>query len=63
MSGPVAVFMCYISEFHSTTFRPKLITIVGVYYGIARTMLPLIAWGILPLKVHFTLIEGIIGVY
>ncbi|GLV32007.1 uncharacterized protein CBL_07766 [Carabus blaptoides fortunei] len=59
MCGPVAVLMTFLAEFHCSSFRPNIITILGIYYGIARTLLPLLAWWIMPLKLHAVIIPGI----
>lgn len=59
MCGPVAVLMTFLAEFHCTSFRPNIITIIGIYYGIGRTLLPLLAWWIMPLKLHAVIIPGV----
>ncbi|GLV41971.1 uncharacterized protein CBL_10130 [Carabus blaptoides fortunei] len=50
ISGPYSCLMVYLSEFHSSKYRSHVVTLYGIGFGGANTLLPLLAWLILPLN-------------
>ncbi|XP_061395350.1 synaptic vesicle glycoprotein 2B-like [Musca vetustissima] len=53
MCGPFAVLMTYLSEFHGTNFRSRIMMIIGVMFSMAAILLPVLALLILPLDWNF----------
>uniref|UniRef100_A0A1A9ZAD7 Major facilitator superfamily (MFS) profile domain-containing protein n=1 Tax=Glossina pallidipes TaxID=7398 RepID=A0A1A9ZAD7_GLOPL len=48
VSGPFAVVMSYLSEFHGFKHRPRIIMIIGMMKSLATLILPIIAYVMLP---------------
>lgn len=48
MCGPFAVLMSYISEFHGTNHRSRVMMIIGMFFSLATISLPAIAWVVIP---------------
>lgn len=48
VNGPFAVLMSYLSEFHNTNARPRVMMMVGIYFALATLSLPGLAWAIFP---------------
>lgn len=48
MCGPFAVLISYLSEFHGSNFRSRIMMIIGVMFSMAAIMLPVVALTILP---------------
>lgn len=48
MCGPFAVLMSYISEFHGTNHRSRVMMVIGMFFSLATISLPAIAWFIIP---------------
>ncbi|XP_068623516.1 synaptic vesicle glycoprotein 2A-like [Battus philenor] len=46
-NGPFAVLISYIAELHRTELRARVILLTSLFYTIANTTLPLLAWAIL----------------
>lgn len=46
-NGPFAVLISYIAELHRTELRARVILLTSLFYTIANTTLPLLAWGLL----------------
>lgn len=61
MSGPFAVLMSLLSEFHGKKYRDRIMLFVGMSCSLANTILPLIASVILPFHWHLVLINNFIG--
>ncbi|XP_072397582.1 synaptic vesicle glycoprotein 2B-like isoform X2 [Diabrotica undecimpunctata] len=58
IAGPFAAMSAYLSEFHSSEYRNKVQLINGTLASFAQVMVPLIAWGILPLPIKWSLFDG-----
>uniref|UniRef100_A0A1B0FDW3 Major facilitator superfamily (MFS) profile domain-containing protein n=1 Tax=Glossina morsitans morsitans TaxID=37546 RepID=A0A1B0FDW3_GLOMM len=48
VSGPFAVVMSYLSEFHGFKHRPRIIMVIGMMKSLATLILPIIAYVMLP---------------
>lgn len=48
MCGPFAVLISYLSEFHGSNFRSRIMMVIGVMFSMAAIMLPVMALTILP---------------
>lgn len=48
MNGPFAILMSYLSEFHNTKTRSRVMMMVGIYFAFATLSLPGLAWVIFP---------------
>ncbi|KAL9895224.1 uncharacterized protein ACN2A1_006007 isoform 1-T1 [Glossina fuscipes fuscipes] len=48
VSGPFAVVMSYLSEFHGFKHRPRIMMIIGMMKSLATLILPIIAYVMLP---------------
>ncbi|KAL0831723.1 hypothetical protein ABMA28_001266 [Loxostege sticticalis] len=46
-NGPFAVLLSYIAELHRTELRARVILLTSLFYTIANTTLPMLAWAIL----------------
>ncbi|XP_049870515.1 synaptic vesicle glycoprotein 2C-like [Pectinophora gossypiella] len=54
-NGPFAVLISYLAEMHRTELRARVILLTSLFYTIANTTLPLLAWGILTRDLDFYL--------
>lgn len=45
--GPFAVLMSYLSEFHGTNHRPRVMMYIGMFFSLSTILLSLSAWFIL----------------
>ncbi|XP_013190386.2 synaptic vesicle glycoprotein 2C-like [Amyelois transitella] len=52
-NGPFAVLISYLAELHRTELRARVILLTSLFYTIANTTLPLLAWAILTKEWHF----------
>ncbi|KAI5635172.1 sugar transporter domain-containing protein [Phthorimaea operculella] len=52
-NGPFAVLISYLAELHRTELRARVILLTSLFYTIANTTLPLLAWGILTQDLDF----------
>lgn len=52
INGPFAALQCYISEFHGTRHRSRVLMILGTISSIGNVILPLMALGVLPLNIN-----------
>ncbi|KAM3956181.1 synaptic vesicle glycoprotein 2C [Aphomia sociella] len=52
-NGPFAVLISYLAELHRTELRARVILLTSLFYTIANTTLPLLAWAILTQNWHF----------
>ncbi|XP_053605411.1 synaptic vesicle glycoprotein 2A-like [Plodia interpunctella] len=52
-NGPFAVLISYLAELHRTELRARVILLTSLFYTIANTTLPLLAWAILTKDWHF----------
>ncbi|XP_038220267.1 synaptic vesicle glycoprotein 2A-like [Zerene cesonia] len=52
-NGPFAVLISYLAELHRTELRARVILLSSLFYTIASTTLPLLAWAILTQDWHF----------
>lgn len=50
VAGPFAVLMSYLSEFHSSEHRSRIIIATGIYAGTVNLFLPMLAWIIMSLQ-------------
>ncbi|XP_075156315.1 uncharacterized protein LOC142229627 [Haematobia irritans] len=48
VSGPFAILMSYLSEFHGANHRSQIMMIVGIMFSISNIILPVLALSILP---------------
>ncbi|XP_075975758.1 synaptic vesicle glycoprotein 2C-like [Anticarsia gemmatalis] len=58
-NGPFAVLISYIAELHRTELRARIILLTSLFYTIASTTLPLLAWAILTKEWDFTLFNSL----
>lgn len=61
INGPQAAFTAYLAEFHSAKFRTRIIVGRGIVVHSAKFVLPLLAWAVFPLDLHYLLFGGRIG--
>ncbi|CAG9839479.1 unnamed protein product [Diabrotica balteata] len=61
--GPSAAMSAYLSEFHSSEYRNKVQLINGTLASVAQVVMPLIAWGILPLPIKWSLFDGYVELH
>jgi hypothetical protein len=61
MSGPFAILMSFISELLSKNYRSRVMISLGIIYSLGDIALPVLAGLLIPQKLHFTVIEGILG--
>ncbi|XP_072399916.1 synaptic vesicle glycoprotein 2C-like [Diabrotica undecimpunctata] len=61
--GPFSAMAAYLSEFHSSSYRARIQVVSGLFTGIAQIILPLLAWGILPLPIKWSLFDGFIELH
>lgn len=52
INGPFAALTSYLSEFHSAKHRARVQMILGIIFSFGNFILPLMAWGILPLNFY-----------
>ncbi|XP_013166756.1 PREDICTED: synaptic vesicle glycoprotein 2A-like [Papilio xuthus] len=57
-NGPFAVLISYIAELHRTELRARVILLTSLFYTIANTTLPLLAWAMLTHTWDFHLFNG-----
>ncbi|CAG5034015.1 unnamed protein product [Parnassius apollo] len=57
-NGPFAVLISYIAELHRTELRARVILLTSLFYTIANTTLPLLAWAMLTNDWDFYLFSG-----
>uniref|UniRef100_A0A1I8PCF2 Major facilitator superfamily (MFS) profile domain-containing protein n=1 Tax=Stomoxys calcitrans TaxID=35570 RepID=A0A1I8PCF2_STOCA len=57
MCGPFAVLMSYLSEFHGTHYRARIMMIIGVMFSMGSIMLPVLALTILPNDWNFDILN------
>ncbi|XP_045496971.1 synaptic vesicle glycoprotein 2A-like isoform X2 [Colias croceus] len=62
-NGPFAVLISYLAELHRTELRARVILLTSLFYTIANTTLPLLAWGILTHDWDFVLFGGAIEIH
>ncbi|XP_050515583.1 synaptic vesicle glycoprotein 2B isoform X2 [Diabrotica virgifera virgifera] len=58
ISCPFGAMSAYLSEFHSSEYRNKVQLINGTLASFAQVVAPLLAWGILPLPINWSLFDG-----
>ncbi|XP_037029687.1 synaptic vesicle glycoprotein 2C [Bradysia coprophila] len=46
--GPFAVLMSYLSEFHGTDHRSRVMMVIGMFFSLATISLPALAWFVIP---------------
>lgn len=56
-NGPFAVLISYIAELHRTELRARVILLTSLFYTIANTTLPLLAWAILTKDLDFYIFD------
>lgn len=61
INGPLAAFVSYIAEFHSSKHRTRIIIVRGMIVHSAKFLLPLLAWSVFPLDLHYSFFKGYIG--
>lgn len=59
ISGPFAVLMSYLSEFHGLEYRSRVMMTLGIFYSLAGICLPGLAWLVIPLSWNLTIIENL----
>ncbi|XP_028129872.1 synaptic vesicle glycoprotein 2B isoform X2 [Diabrotica virgifera virgifera] len=60
INGPFAAMTTYLGEFHSAQYRSKIQLVKGALVSVGQLVLPLLAWGIVPLPVDWSLFNGLI---
>lgn len=55
MCGPFAVLMSYLTEFHGTQHRPRIMMLIGIMFQLAAILLPVLALLILPNEWNFSI--------
>ncbi|XP_066993974.1 synaptic vesicle glycoprotein 2C isoform X2 [Anabrus simplex] len=60
ISGPYAVLMSYLAEFHGAQYRSRVIMSTGISVSVANILLPVIAWMLLPQPWSWDLFGGYI---
>ncbi|KAJ8977730.1 hypothetical protein NQ317_019405 [Molorchus minor] len=58
INGPFSGMSSYLSEFHSSKYRPKIQLTIGTMTAIGTIVLPILAWGILTQSWEFSLFGG-----
>ncbi|XP_046606913.1 synaptic vesicle glycoprotein 2B-like isoform X1 [Neodiprion virginianus] len=58
MSGPYAVNMTYLAEFHSGKYRSKVVLWARLFPSLGSIVLPGLAWIVIPQPWSFTLFNG-----
>ncbi|KAJ8977731.1 hypothetical protein NQ317_019406 [Molorchus minor] len=58
VNGPFSGMRSYLSEFHSSKYRPKIQLTIGTMTAIGTIVLPILAWGILTQSWEFSLFGG-----
>lgn len=61
--GPFAVLMSYLTEFHGSKHRPRVMMATGMIFSSASICLPLIGWGIIPQTWSFNFYNILCGYY
>ncbi|XP_072389099.1 synaptic vesicle glycoprotein 2B-like isoform X1 [Diabrotica undecimpunctata] len=61
INGPFTAMATYLGEFHSAQYRSKIQLVNGAVMCTGQLVLPLLAWGILPLPVDWPLFNGLIN--
>ncbi|XP_046615131.1 uncharacterized protein LOC124302722 [Neodiprion virginianus] len=59
MSGPFAVNMTYLAEFHGVKYRSKMLLWARLFPSLGSIVLPGLAWMILPQSWSFSLFDGV----
>ncbi|XP_037296767.1 synaptic vesicle glycoprotein 2C isoform X2 [Manduca sexta] len=62
-NGPFAVLISYLAELHRTELRARIILLTGLYYTLANTTLPLLAWAMLNNDWDLALWPGVIEIH
>lgn len=62
-NGPFAVLISYIAELHRTELRARVILLSSLFYTLASTTLPLLAWALLDDQYTITIYPGYFGNY
>ncbi|KAJ8881791.1 hypothetical protein PR048_018277 [Dryococelus australis] len=60
ISGPHAMLLSFLAEFHSETHRARMIILTGVYGAVAYILVPGVAWVIIPQPWSWSLLGGAI---
>lgn len=58
ISGPLAIIMTYLAEFHSTKYRSATLYWTSLFSAAGNIALPALAWAIIPQSWSFTLFDG-----
>ncbi|XP_063226463.1 synaptic vesicle glycoprotein 2C-like isoform X2 [Bacillus rossius redtenbacheri] len=58
ISGPHAMLLSFLAEFHSEAHRARMIILTGVYGAIAYILVPGLAWVIIPKPWSWSLLGG-----
>ena len=61
ISGPFAVMISYLSEFHGLKYRSRVMMTTGIFYSLAGISLPALAWVIIPQSWNLTVIENLLS--
>lgn len=48
INGPFVAFTSYLSEFHSSKYRPRMQMILGTIYSSGSIIMPMLAWAVFP---------------
>ncbi|KAJ8977732.1 hypothetical protein NQ317_019407 [Molorchus minor] len=57
INGPFAAATAYVTEFHSSRHRARAQMVAGTILSLGNIVLPLMAWGILPQELEFTVFD------
>lgn len=61
MSGPFAILMSFISEFHGKKHRDRAMLNIGRSFSFGQMVLPILAYFVLPNHWHWVIVEKMIG--
>nr|XP_026498424.1 synaptic vesicle glycoprotein 2A-like [Vanessa tameamea] len=62
-NGPFAVLLTYLAELHRTELRARVLLLTGLFFTIANTTLPLLAWAIITKDWDFPLFGNTIVIH
>ncbi|XP_072389101.1 synaptic vesicle glycoprotein 2B-like [Diabrotica undecimpunctata] len=60
INGPFTAMATYLGEFHSAQYRSKIQLVNGALMCTGQVIMPLLAWGILPLPINWSLFNGLV---
>ncbi|GLV32006.1 uncharacterized protein CBL_07765 [Carabus blaptoides fortunei] len=58
VTGPYNILMSYLSEFHCTRYRSRVLVLTGMFLSTANVVLPMLAWWIIPMDITYSFFSG-----